>query len=62
MSESELKRAGDIGYPGAARDQRRAFVDHPVVDFAGGLIVRIGRGDHGTAQRAAQALEDGLVD
>ena len=58
---SEVNAIDDIGHISTARDQRRAAVDHAVVDLTRCLIAGVPRLDQRTAQACVERLHDGSV-
>jgi hypothetical protein len=58
----ELDRGHDIGGIDAACDKRRAAVDHPVVNLARGVVLRIAGLDQLAAKAGPKCLDGLCVD
>ena len=57
----EVDRADDVGDIHAADDERRMFVDHPIVDFARLVILRVAWADQVAAHARLQVFNRRVV-
>jgi hypothetical protein len=62
VGAGEAHRRDDIGQSGAARNQRRAPVDHAVPDFPGFVVPRVAWAEQWAAQAGPKSVHCGAVE